>query len=76
MGPQKNRKRMGTARLNHKCGRQLASGTASDLGLWSPEQKSVSKRKAELYLTFIALCFLRFLPCSGFLRCERSVFGR
>eukprot|EP00439_Symbiodinium_sp_Y106_P010570 s1071_g1.t1 len=24
---------------------QLASGTASDLGLWSPEQKSVSKRK-------------------------------
>ncbi|CAK9061005.1 unnamed protein product [Durusdinium trenchii] len=25
---------------------QLASGTASDLGLWSPEQKSVSKRKA------------------------------
>ena len=53
---------MGTARLNHKCGRQLASGTASDLGLWSPEQKSVSKRKAELYLTFIALCFGQRTP--------------
>jgi hypothetical protein len=24
---------------------QLASGTASDLGLWSPEQKSVAKHK-------------------------------
>jgi len=25
---------------------QLASGTATDFGIWSPEQKSVSKHKA------------------------------
>jgi hypothetical protein len=27
---------------------QLASGTASDVGLWSPEQKAVAKHKANM----------------------------
>lgn len=27
---------------------QLASGTAADIGLWSPEQKSVAKHKVGL----------------------------
>ncbi|KAH7444793.1 hypothetical protein KP509_02G092100 [Ceratopteris richardii] len=30
---------------------QLASGTANDFGIWSPEQKSVSKRKASKVLS-------------------------
>ena len=33
---------------------QLASGTASDLGLWSPEQKSVSKHKVSSKIVSMA----------------------
>jgi intraflagellar transport protein 122 len=34
---------------------QLASGTASDLGLWSPEQKSVAKHKVGTMLASPAM---------------------
>lgn len=38
---------------------QLASGTASDFGLWSPEQKSVAKHKVRMVPSQLLLCFVQ-----------------
>lgn len=40
---------------------QLASATASDFGLWSPEQKSVQKFKVTAKVRFVSLFFIRFI---------------
>lgn len=37
---------------------QLASATASDVGLWSPEQKSVAKHKVRICLGAVGTIWL------------------